>query len=100
MALQVLYHHSNYSIILVFGEYEWKTYKEFYSESEKLGKFLVHNNLCPVISSESGKFGMIGLYAKNREEWIVTDFAAILAGYAVVTLYDTLGKEFIEYIIN
>lgn len=43
---------------------------------------------------------MIGLYSKNREEWVVTDFAGIMTGYAVVTLYDTLGKEFIDYIIN
>lgn len=75
-------------------------YKDFYENSERLGKFIVHHNLCPKISSDDGNFGMIGLYAKNREEWIVTDFAAVLAGIATVTLYDTLGKEFIEYIIN
>jgi long-subunit acyl-CoA synthetase (AMP-forming) len=57
--------------------------------------------LCPKVDAEDGRhFGMIGLYAKNREEWIVTDFASILAGIATVTLYDTLGKEFIEFIIN
>ena len=43
---------------------------------------------------------MIGIYAKNREEWTITDLAAILAGYAVVTLYDTLGKEYMDYILN
>lgn len=75
-------------------------YKDFYENSERLGKFIVHHNMCPKISSDDGNFGMIGLYAKNREEWIVTDFAAVLAGIATVTLYDTLGKEFIEYIIN
>lgn len=42
----------------------------------------------------------MSLYSKNREEWVVTDMACILSGLTSVTLYDTLGKDSIEYILD
>jgi long-chain acyl-CoA synthetase len=58
------------------------------------------HNLCPKVQTDEGVFRFLSLYAKNREEWVVTDFACILAGITSVTLYDTLGKESIEYILE
>lgn len=58
------------------------------------------HDLCPKITNEEGTFRFIALYAKNREEWVVTDFGAMLAAVTVVTLYDTLGQESIDYILN
>ena len=40
------------------------------------------------------------MYAKNREEWIETDSGCAMTSITVVTLYDTLGKDSIEYILN
>ena len=42
----------------------------------------------------------IGLYDKNRIEWIFTDIAAMLTGVVTVTLYDTLGESSTPHIIN
>lgn len=42
----------------------------------------------------------MALYAKNREEWCVTDLACAFQGVTLVTLYDTLGAASIEYILN
>ena len=42
----------------------------------------------------------MALYAKNREEWVVTDLACITSGITVITLYETLGKDSIEYILD
>ena len=38
-------------------------------------------------------FGMkiVGIYAKNRYEWIAADIACTLYGLTLVPLYDTLG---------
>lgn len=35
---------------------------------------------------------MIGIYSKNRFEWLITDWALIHYGLVSVPLYDTLGK--------
>jgi long-chain acyl-CoA synthetase len=42
---------------------------------------------------------MIGIFAKNREEWAVTDIANALYGYTMVPLYDTLGPDSISYVL-
>lgn len=49
---------------------------------------------------DGNDFKFIGLYAKNREEWCQTDIAAAISGITVVTLYDTLGKQSIEFIVS
>lgn len=50
--------------------------------------------------SDEGRLRFLGIYAKNREEWIVTDWACIKAGITSVPLYDTLGKESIDFILD
>ena len=42
----------------------------------------------------------LAIYSKNREEWVVADFACILTAITTVTLYDTLGKDSTEYILD
>ena len=33
----------------------------------------------------------VGIYSKNRLEWLLTDFACVLFGLTSIPLYDTLG---------
>ena len=42
----------------------------------------------------------MALYSKNREEWVITDLGCALTAITTVTLYDTLGKESLEFILN
>jgi len=65
-----------------------------------LSNYLIKHDLCPKTETPEGTFRFLCLYAKNREEWVVTDFACILSAVTVVTLYDTLGKDAIEYIMD
>ena len=44
--------------------------------------------------------GFVGIYAKNRIEWLLTDFACTLFGLTSVPLYDTLGIENLNYCLN
>ena len=43
---------------------------------------------------------MIGIFAKNREEWFTLDYANMLYGNTMIPLYDTLGIETIPFILN
>ena len=52
------------------------------------------------MTNEEGTFRFMSLYAKNREEWVTTDMACMISGLTSVTLYDTLGKDSIEYILE
>ena len=42
----------------------------------------------------------IGIYAKNRYEWFVTDWACIFYGITSVPLYDTLGVANLTYCLK
>ena len=87
-------------VLIELGEYEWKTYSQIHSDSEALANYLMAKDLVPKRDTEDGQIRFMALYAKNREEWVVTDFACILSGVTVVTLYDTLGKDSLEYILD
>jgi long-chain acyl-CoA synthetase len=58
------------------------------------------HDLVPKVTNEEGTFRFISIYAKNREEWVVSDIGSIFAGVTTVTLYDTLGADSIDYILN
>ena len=58
------------------------------------------HDLCPKINNEEGAFRFLGLYSKNREEWVETDFGCMISGITTVCLYETLGKDAIEFILD
>lgn len=85
---------------VVLGEYQWKDFKSVSTEAHALARYLQHNDMIPQFESEVGKLRTISLYSKNREEWAITDISGMISGTTIVTLYDTLGKDSIEYILN
>lgn len=42
----------------------------------------------------------MGIYAKNREEWVTTDIANIRSSVVTVAFYDTLGPDAVSFVIN
>lgn len=82
------------------GDYEWKSYSEVEQLSRQFACGLKELNLNPEISTNDGKFKFLGIYSKNREEWIIADLACHYDSITVVTFYDTLGENTIEYILE
>lgn len=42
---------------------------------------------------------MVGVFSKNREEWMLLEYANFLYGNTMIPLYDTLGPESIPYVL-
>ncbi|GAB9469090.1 Long-chain-fatty-acid-coa ligase [Globisporangium polare] len=78
-------------------EYSWFTYEQIYSRVSHLGSGLMSRELMP--SSADGT-RMVAIYMKNSLDWIVAEQAAYMFSTVVVALYDTLGAESTEYILN
>lgn len=59
-------------------------------------------NLLNEISEGPGKptFKVIGIYAKNREEWSICDIGNALYGYTMIPLYDTLGPDAVSFVLG
>lgn len=83
-----------------YKEYVWTSYQTVYERSHAFAKNLFKRGLCPSKDFEEGTFKFIALYSKNREEWCQVDLGSSLCGVTVVTLYDTLGKSSIEFIME
>lgn len=93
------------------GPYQWLSYSEVYHRFIALGSGLIHIGFKPVrrprlliISFTSLVLylqkDMIGIYSRNRPEWVITEQAANAFSMIVVPLYDTLGEEAVEHILT
>jgi len=40
------------------------------------------------------------IFAPNSEKWMIMEIGAMMHGLTLVPLYDTLGPESIEYVLN
>lgn len=63
-----------------------------------LGRAIIKHQLIFQEATKGMQF--VGIYAKNRYEWIVTDWACVLFGITSVPLYDTLGVENLTYVLK
>ncbi len=92
---------AQYEIKNTFTDYIWESYEEVFSLVKKFARGLTKLNLCPQIESKNdGIFKFIGIWSRNKREWVIADSAAHEVGASVVTFYDTLGDETVEYILE
>ena len=80
-------------------KYSWITYQYMYETCINFAKGIELLKLCPLFHSKiSGDFKFLGIYSKNRVEWIVAYLGSHANNATVVTIYDTLGEKAMEYI--
>lgn len=80
-----------------FGAYVWEDYETVARRRKNFGAGLVH--LHREAGVTAAKYG-VGLWCQNRPEWQITDLACMSQGLFTVSIYDTLGPDTTEYIIN
>uniref|UniRef100_A0A8D2NY32 Arachidonate--CoA ligase n=1 Tax=Zosterops lateralis melanops TaxID=1220523 RepID=A0A8D2NY32_ZOSLA len=74
--------------------YQWLTYKQVSDRTKYLGSGLLQKGCQP----SSNQY--IGIFAQNRPEWVISEYACYTYSMVAVPLYDTLGPEAIVYIVN
>ena len=72
--------------------YVWKTYKQVFDLCNQLGLFL--ESIGVTATSH------VGIFSKNREEWIITDLACTTQGIASVPLYEMLQESDLQVIVE
>lgn len=87
-------------VVNEYGDYTWKSYKEINELCTPLSKAITHKELFAKVMDDDEPHRMMGIFAKNSLEWIITDIALAMTNVTSVTLYDTLGAESTEYIID
>ncbi|KAF6765045.1 long-chain-fatty-acid-CoA ligase [Ephemerocybe angulata] len=78
--------------------YSWISYNEADKRRQNIGSAL--HSLFQQGKLGGGEFDTVGIWAPNRPEWQLVDIALQTYSKVSVSLYDTLGKDSVEYIIN
>ena len=71
------------------GPYEWQTYAQVGTRIKNLASGLGRLDI---------KSRNIGIYSKNRPEWLLAEHACYARNWVTVPLYDTLGEDGLEFI--
>ncbi|KAG9318273.1 hypothetical protein JVU11DRAFT_357 [Chiua virens] len=83
---------------LKFGPYVWQTYRQVDVRRRKVGSALHELFKSGVLKAED--LQTVGIWSQNRPEWQIVDLAMNAYGKVGVSLYDTLGIDSVELIIN
>eukprot|EP00618_Florenciella_parvula_P031532 CAMPEP_0119467888 /NCGR_PEP_ID=MMETSP1344-20130328/1878_1 /TAXON_ID=236787 /ORGANISM="Florenciella parvula, Strain CCMP2471" /LENGTH=682 /DNA_ID=CAMNT_0007500301 /DNA_START=61 /DNA_END=2109 /DNA_ORIENTATION=+ len=83
----------------VAGPYVFMSYDETTARIDALATSMGRRNMLPP-SEETEGMKLLAVYAKNRPEWVIAEHACYALGAATVPLYDTLGADTVEYILN
>ncbi|KAJ1561095.1 hypothetical protein HK405_004940, partial [Cladochytrium tenue] len=83
--------------LLRHDPYVWQTYRHIAERRVNFACGLNKINADTLHLPEKWRFA---IYAPNRPEWVIADLAAHLFSLCTVSLYDTLGPETSEYILN
>lgn len=83
------------------SKYTWKTYGETKEEAIAFARGLDALKLCPEVNTgKDGVFKFLGIYSRNNEQWVIGDLGAHANSVTVVTIYDTLGDNAMEFIFQ
>ncbi len=83
------------------GVFEWKTYEECYNLAAALGSGIVRRHLAPELNEwKDYSMKFVGIFSKNREEYLILDMACCLYGIVTIPIYETFGLQAVEYIFS
>ncbi|KAI8609930.1 hypothetical protein BC830DRAFT_1148206 [Chytriomyces sp. MP71] len=83
---------------VAWGNYQWQSYRRVSERRTNFGSGVV--SLVRDILKDGDTRFHVAIYALNRPEWAITDLANMSYGLITVPLYDTLGAQASQYILN
>ena len=82
-------------------KFTWITYEEANCLLTNFCLGLNVMNFCPVIDIENeGPFRFLGIYSRNKKEWLLSYLGAMKDSITIVTIYETLGDLAVEFILE
>ena len=82
-------------------KYTWITYEQANEILINFSLGLNVLNLCPEIKFEDEQsFRFLGIYSRNKKEWLLSYLGAMRDSITIVTIYETLGDKAVEFILE
>ena len=82
-------------------KYTWITYEQANNLLTNFCLGLNVMNFCPEINVENyWTYRFLGIYSRNKKEWLLSFLGAMKDSITIVTIYETLGDLAVEYILE
>lgn len=82
-----------------YGEYVWKTWKEVNLIANRIAALLCNLELTPTY--DDGKpIRVVGIWSKNRWEWMATMVSTWICNHTVSGFYDSMNDKAVAFIID
>lgn len=72
--------------------FKFLTYKQTAQRAKEFASGLIHLGFSPK--------SRVGIYSKNRLEWMLTEIACNSQSMTLIAIYDTFGEDSIAYVLN
>lgn len=82
-----------------YGDYSWQTYGQVDKRVNAFGSGMMHLNSAIMGSTQLNRWS-VGIWALSRPEWFITEMSCNYFNLVSVALYETLGPDAVEYVMN
>ena len=83
-----------------FGPYEWETFGDVHEKSTYVARAIRKNKLAEPVEGEGKQQRFLGIWAKNRAEWLTTLIALMKSRTVCVGFFDAMGNDAVNFIVN
>ncbi|KAG0270750.1 hypothetical protein BGZ95_001569 [Linnemannia exigua] len=87
------------TVAQTYGGYTWETYRQINQRVNAFGSGIMHLNEV-ILGNEQLNRWSLGIWSHGRPEWFITEMSCNTYNLISVALYDTLGADAVEYIVN
>ena len=83
-----------------FGEYEWLSFGEVETLAQKVARGIKRLELSVETEGDGRTLHFVGIWAKNRYEWLVTHLANMYYSMTSIGFFDSMGFQAVDFILN
>lgn len=83
-----------------FGPYQWLTWTEVDTNVTNLARGIMKMNFCPEHEAEGRQWRFVGIWARNRQEWLTTLLAGMHFNITNVGFYDAMSINAVDFILK
>ena len=76
------------------------TYKELETVSQNLARGMKQLKLVTEVEGDGKKWGFVGIWSKNRWEYLATHVANMYYSQTTIGFFDSMGVQAVDYILK
>ncbi|KAK3829289.1 MAG: hypothetical protein J3Q66DRAFT_324835 [Benniella sp.] len=87
------------TVAQTYGGYSWETFAQINQRVNAFGSGIMHLNEVILGNQQLNRWSL-GIWSHGRPEWFISEMSCNCYNLVSVALYDTLGPDAVEYIVN